>query len=118
MPDTHVMDQQRRRGVLLQTLLWGTLLGLCSASHRPYERRERTHHPRQHDRWTQRLSDPSLPDQGAQRVQYPSVNDPGTQGVHWPLVHDKGQTVQYPSFDDINSSSQIQVKPHMDVKMW
>lgn len=112
MSDTHVHSPWRGRGtgMLLQTLLWGILLGLCSAGHRPINREERNRHPRQHDREAQRIHYPSLHDQGEQRVHYPSVNDQGTQRVQYSSVNDQGQTVQYPSFDDQDASSQIQVK--------
>lgn len=109
MSDTSVHRHQRGRDMLLQVLLWGTLLGLCSAGHRPYSRGERNRYPRQHDREAQRIDYTLIHDQGGQRVQYPSVNDQGTQRIQYPSVNDRGQTVQYPYFDDQGSSSQIQV---------
>lgn len=104
------MDRRRRTGVLLQTLLCWTLIGLCCAGHRPRERGEQSRYARHHDRWAQRIQDPSLHDQGTQQIEYPSLNDEGTQGVRYPLVNDRGQTVRYPSVNDSASSFQIQVK--------
>lgn len=114
MSDT-CMDRQRRTGVLLQALLCWTLIGLCRAGHRPYEKGERTRYTRHHDRWTQRIQYPSLNDQGTQQIVYPSVNDQGTQEVRYPSVHDRGQAVHYPSVNDSGAGSQIQVKIREDV---
>lgn len=109
MSDT-CMDRHWRRGVLLQTLICWTFIGLCCAGHRPIETGERIRHPRNHDRWAQRIQYPKLHDQGTQRIEYPSINDQSTQGVRYPSVHDRGQTVQYPSLDDRSAASQILVK--------
>lgn len=103
MSDTR-MDRRRCTGGLFQTLLCWTLIGLCCAGHRPYERGERPRYTRHHDRWTQ----------GTQRIEYPSVNDEGTQVVRYPSVYDRGQAVHYPSVND-SASSQIQVKICEDV---
>lgn len=103
------MDRQRQRGFLLQTLLVWTVVGLCCAGHRPYQRGERPRYPRQHDRWYQRIQYPSLHDRGNQHIVYPSANEPGTQGVRDPFLGDRGQTVQYPSFNDSDAGAQFQV---------
>ena len=102
------MDRQQRRGVLLQTLLCWTLIGLSCAGPRPYERGERPRYARHHDRWSQRIQFPSPNDQGTQRIEYPSVNDEGAQVVRFPSVHDRGQRVHFPSVNDA-ASAQIQV---------
>lgn len=104
------MDRHWRRGVLFPTLIYWTLIGLCCAGHRPYEKGERPRYARHHDRWAQRIQYPSLYDQGTQRIEYPSVNDQGSQVVRYPSVFDRGQTVQYPSDNDSSAGSQIQVK--------
>lgn len=109
MSDTS-MDRHWRRGVLLQTLMFLTLIGLSLAGNRPFSRGERPRYPRHHDRGTQRIQYPSLNDRGAQQIQYPTVNDQGTQRVVYPSLHERGQTIQYPSLNDIGAGSQIQVK--------
>ncbi|CAB1326313.1 unnamed protein product, partial [Coregonus sp. 'balchen'] len=69
---------------------------------------QRVQYPSVNDEGTQRVQYPSVNDEGTQRVQYPSVNDQGTQRVQYTSVNDRGQMVQYPYFDDQDSSSQIQ----------
>lgn len=96
MSDSY-MDRYWRRRVLLQTLIYWTFIGLCCAGHRPFDRADPPQHSRLHDRWAQRIQYPKLTDRGTQRIEYPSIND-------------RGQMLQYPSIDDSDASSQIQVK--------
>uniref|UniRef100_A0A096LSG3 Laminin subunit alpha 3 n=1 Tax=Poecilia formosa TaxID=48698 RepID=A0A096LSG3_POEFO len=87
MSDT-CMDMRWCRGVLLRILICWTLIGLCSAGHRPFGKRERPHHTRHHDRFPQRTDS-----QATQQIKYPSLNN-------------QGQVIQFPSVSD--ASSQVQ----------
>ena len=92
----------------LRALVCFTLLGLCAAGHRPYQKGERGPRP------------PGLPDrrpafqadeqEGAQRVDFPSLSDMGYQRVQLPWMQDRGQVVQYPAFEDSADDAQTQVK--------
>lgn len=100
MSDT-CMSRCWRKRVLLWTLAFWTLLGLCCAGNRPLGRWERPRDTRLHDRSAQRIQYPLLHEQGTQRIVFPSLNDQGVQ-----VVQDEGQSIQYPS---LSENSQVQV---------
>lgn len=93
------MERRRRTVVFVHTLLWWTLLGLCSTGHRPIQSGARgSRYTRHQDRWAQRIHDPSVSDQGQ------------SQWWHYPSFQDRGQIVQYPNINDSEASGQLQVK--------
>ena len=117
------MDQQQRQRwqrpgarasaptTALRALLCFTLLGLCTAGYRPYQRGERSpQHPREPDRQAQRPTFLGDEQDGSQRVHFPLLSDEGYQRVQHPWVQDRGQAVQYPTFEDIADNAEIEVK--------
>lgn len=100
------------RGLLLQTLLWWTLLEPGYAGTRPHQRWQRPRLPTQAHRWNDRTQNPARYDRESQRIEYPSVNDDGGQWVRYPSLFEGGQKVVYPSLNDNGGSGQSQVKTH------
>lgn len=104
------------RGLLLQTLLWWTLVELGYAGTRPHQRWQRPRLTRQPYGRNDRTQNPTGYDRGSQRIEYPSVND--DQTVLYPLLYDRGQKVVYPSLNDNGGSGQSQVNTHDGSGVW